>query len=215
MARPELTSEEKAAFRARICEAALGLFASHGYEGFSLRALARALGCSHTTPYRYFSGKEEIFAAVRQEGFRRFAELLRREAGDVEDCEARLHALAHAYLGFARDQPEAFRALFELGQPRPESYPQTYEAGREAWGVLEGAVRDAVRRGVLSGEPEIVAHLFWAGVHGVSTLDLAGRLIMGRQAGEIVAPMVEALLAAHRPQTNDTPSAGSGTRGGG
>jgi AcrR family transcriptional regulator len=65
MARPALTEEEIASFRDRLCEIATHRFAERGYAGVSLRGLARDLGCSPTTPYRYFDDKDEILAIVR------------------------------------------------------------------------------------------------------------------------------------------------------
>ena len=48
-----------------------------------MRQLAAELGVSPMTPYRYFEDKDDILAAVRANGFNRFAEALERayEAG--------------------------------------------------------------------------------------------------------------------------------------
>jgi AcrR family transcriptional regulator len=39
-----------------------------------MRGLAAELGCSATTPYRYFENKDEILAVVRARAFTRLAE---------------------------------------------------------------------------------------------------------------------------------------------
>ena len=62
-----LTAEEIVYFRNRMCDHALASFAEHGVEGISLRGLAAELGCSRTTPYRYFKNKADILAALGQE----------------------------------------------------------------------------------------------------------------------------------------------------
>lgn len=175
------------------------LFVDEGFDGFSLRTLARALGCSHTTPYRYFEGKDEIFAAVRAEGFRRFAAALRRRLKGTRDHDLRLRRLAEAYYTFAVSEPAAFRVIFELGQPEAEAYPFVREAMTDAWGVLVGTVTEAIEAGVIVGDPKVVAHTMWSGIHGIAALQLSGKLLMGRSGDQVLQTMVDALLSAHRP----------------
>ncbi|WP_332772273.1 TetR/AcrR family transcriptional regulator [Phenylobacterium sp.] len=50
--------------RARILEAALELFAEHGYAGTSVRRLARAVGLRESSLYNHFAGKEAIYHAL-------------------------------------------------------------------------------------------------------------------------------------------------------
>ena len=194
-----LSEEEVQAFRRRACDAAMSLFDELGYDHFSLRALARELGCSHATPYRYFDGKEAIFAAVRAEGFRRFAAFLGARLQASCDPRERLRILAHAYFDFAQEQSAAFRVIFELGQPTPDDYPVVVEAAGAAWGVLVGVVKEAIDAGVLAGRPKDLAHIMWAGIHGVATLELAHKLTMGKAGAPLVDAMTDALLAAHAP----------------
>src|ERR1700739_2589381 len=55
-----------------VLEAALGAFATYGYEGVSLRTLSRGLGVSHNLlPQKYGSKLGLVGAAVAQ-GFRAF-----------------------------------------------------------------------------------------------------------------------------------------------
>lgn len=197
MARPSLSEDQVAAFRAEATHVATELFVRDGYERFSLRSLAKALGCSHATPYRYFDGKEEIFACVRAEGFRRFAQALRDSLDPASAPENQLRALARAYLEFSQNQAAAFTVIFRMGQPGELSYPFVNEAAAEAWQVVLDAVAHAIRRGTLAGNINTVAHTLWAGIHGVATLELAQKLAMGRDGATVLDAMVEALLRAH------------------
>lgn len=197
MPRPALSDDAIGEFRKRICDVSVRLFVEQGYEGFSLRALAAELGCSHTTPYRYFADKDAIFAAVRAECFRRFASFLRARLREDADPIDRLRLLARAYFDFASDQPSAFRIVFELGQPHPTESPEVAEAGADAWSVLYDVVRDAIDAGALEGSPLEVAHTMWAGIHGVATLHLAQKLVAGRSADATLEAMTEALVRAH------------------
>lgn len=202
MARPPLSDEAVDDFRQRICDVSVRLFVEHGYEGFSLRALAKELGCSHTAPYRYFAGKDAIFAAVRAECFRRFASFLRTRLEGERDEVQRLRVLARAYFDFAAEQPAAFRIVFELGQPHPTEHPSVAEAGADAWSVLFEVVREAIVAGALLGEPLEVAHTMWAGIHGVATLHLANKLVAGRSGLATLEAMTDALVRAHLAPTH-------------
>ncbi|WP_334170714.1 TetR/AcrR family transcriptional regulator [Sinomonas sp.] len=59
MARPRGPSDRRAA----IVRAATRLFAEDGYDGVSLRQIAREAGVDAALVHHYFDGKEELFAA--------------------------------------------------------------------------------------------------------------------------------------------------------
>jgi TetR/AcrR family acrAB operon transcriptional repressor len=64
--RPARLSAE--ARRESILDAALGVFAQHGYEGASTAEIAAACGCSEPVLYKHFSGKRDLFVAVLTRG---------------------------------------------------------------------------------------------------------------------------------------------------
>src|SRR5262249_47198895 len=199
MARPALRPDEIESFKARLCEAAMEMFAEEGYEAVTLRALAEKLGCSHALPYRYFADKREIFAAVCALGFDRFADALELAAQGVDDPEERLRALGRAYFEFAGREPHAYRIMFELREPAGAQFPQYKVKEIRSWQALLQAVELAVQAGVLAGEPDVVAHQFWAGLHGLVSLHLAGKLDLRRNAAALPEPHVEAMVAGSRP----------------
>jgi len=198
MARPALRPDEIESFRARLCETAMQMFADDGYEAVTLRALAEKLGCSHALPYRYFADKKEIFAAVCALGFERFAAALERAAAGVDDPEERLRVLARAYFRFALREPHAYRIMFELREPEREANAEYRVKEIRSWQVLLQAVELAVQAGVLAGEPVLVAHQLWAGLHGLVSLHLAGKLGLGRSAREVLEPLMEMMLDGSR-----------------
>jgi AcrR family transcriptional regulator len=177
MPRVALQADVIAAFRRRATEAATRLFAEHGYDGVTMRAVADELGVSAMTPYRYVTSKDELFALVRAEAFRRFAERLEASGGKATAPLARLRRLKKAYVQFAVDEADAYRIMFELRQPDDAARsPELAAQSRRAFGCLHEAVRDAVGAGALHGDPLTVAHLLWASTHGLVSLHLAGRL---------------------------------------
>ena len=198
MARPALRPDEIESFKTRLCEAAMEMFAEEGYEAVTLRALAEKLGCSHALPYRYFRDKQEIFAAVCALGFERFADALERAAEGVFDPEERLRVLAQAYFRFALREPHAYRIMFELREPERPASAQYKVKEIRSWQALLQAVELAVQAGVLAGDPNVVAHQFWAALHGLVSLHLAGKLGLGATARELLEPLMDTLLAGAR-----------------
>lgn len=78
--------------KAELMRAALNLFAAHGYEGTSVRAIARAVGLSESVLYAHFDSKRAIFEAVlAQLGPLSAVGLL--EGGDPSDPPAFLRSL--------------------------------------------------------------------------------------------------------------------------
>jgi AcrR family transcriptional regulator len=196
MPRQPLSAAEVDAFRQRIAAVAEHLFAAQGYEAVTMRSIAEQAGCSAMTPYRYFEGKEEIFAMIKAAAFRRFAD--RQEQAAVAtgaDPSARLIALGRAYVDFALAEPDAYRIMFELRQePRP--YPELVEQERRAIAPLRTAMSEAVARRRLSGSPEILVHLAWARVHGLVSLHLAGKF----RGSIAIEELIDALFSDPTPE---------------
>jgi AcrR family transcriptional regulator len=122
------------------------------------------------TPYRYFRDKADIFAAVRTAAYLRFASDQEKRGAQESEPGARLLALGQAYIDFALAEPHAYRLMFELGQPNPDGHPELREAELRAWMPLREAVKAAVDAGLLQGDVDLLAHGFWAGVHGLVSL---------------------------------------------
>jgi AcrR family transcriptional regulator len=209
MPRPALRDDEIEDFRGRLCAAATLRFAEHGAAGVSLRALAADLGCSPTTPYRYFRDKDEILAAVRARAFEALAAACDAVRGREADPERRLAEMGRAYLRFAREEPHAYRVAFELEQPDAGAYPELIAARIAAWSSMQRAVTDAVARGALAGDPITLAHVFWAGVHGLATLELSGQL-HERHFEDLEQPLIDTLLRGNRRRGDAPTTPGSG-----
>ncbi|MBZ0238492.1 MAG: TetR/AcrR family transcriptional regulator [Deltaproteobacteria bacterium] len=73
---PQILKDE---VRARILDAALAVFATDGFERATMAAIALRAGIGTASIYRYYPGKDELFAAViTPELAARFASLLER-----------------------------------------------------------------------------------------------------------------------------------------
>lgn len=200
MPRAALSQADIDDFRERLCVVAERRFAEQGYAGVTLRGLAADLGVSPMTPYRYFRDKEAIFAAVRAAGFRRFADAQEAAFASERDPGRRLRALGRSYLAFARREPHAYRIMFEMNPlARPDDHAELTLQQRRGWEPLRRAVDDAVCSGLVAGDPAHVAHVVWAGMHGVVSLHLAGTYArLGEDVEHVVDALETVLFDGHR-----------------
>lgn len=192
---PRVLSESDVAdFRDRLCDVAEKLFAEKGPDAVTMRQLASELGVSPMTPYRYFADKEDILAAVRTNGFNRFAEALETALSSTAgSAKAKSSAVGEAYLAFAFEHPQTYKLMFDLNQPHEEDYPDLVAAAARARRNQSAYVEGLVAAGVLEGDPDEIGRMFWAATHGAVSLELAGKLpkgmarVVNRQLGHALA----------------------------
>ena len=187
-----LSPDDVSNFRGRLCQVAEHRFAEHGPESVTMRQLAADLGCSPMTPYRYFKDKDEILGAVRAAAFDRFADALEqayRENPQL-DSAARSLAVGRGYVRFALAEPHAYRLMFDLTQPREETYPDLVRASARARATMTEHLNGLMDQGRLKAESSLLGHLYWAAIHGVLMLHLAGKLGPEVQ----IKPLIEAML---------------------
>lgn len=137
---------------ARIQQAAIRLFLTHGFESVTLDQIAAAAGVSRRSLFHYFSSKEEMVLAAKVEIGPRLAEAVARRPADeptLDMAEAALTDMAQHFRG-----AEA-RALARLIAGTP-----SLQAGDHAkYAELEQTLARALaqRRGVAEDNREIVA----------------------------------------------------------
>ena len=158
--------------REALVEATLELIAAKGPAGFTIAEAARLASVSPAAPYRHFRDAEALLAEVALRGFDRLtATLTRAWANGVPDPVSAFESLGRAYLGFAREEPAYYAAMFEARIAR-ENHPGLQAAGDRAFAVL----RDAAGKLAESLPPDrrppslMVALHVWALTHGVASL---------------------------------------------
>lgn len=80
------------AYRRRLLEGALPLFADRGYDRLAMREIARAVGVSTGTLYHYFDSKQDLFLRLVEHLTDRLADAV-VAASDGSDPRDRLSAL--------------------------------------------------------------------------------------------------------------------------
>ena len=161
------------ALRRTLLDAASRLLLAEGPGALTMRRVAGAVGCSTTVLYTMFGGKEGLADALFREGFERLRRRLEAVADD--DPLSRLGALANAYRANALAERAYYGVMFQQAIPGFRPSAASLAAARASLEVLALAVRAAMDAGALRpGDPQPVAEVLWAAVHGVVSLELAG-----------------------------------------
>ena len=162
--------------REALVDAALDLIAEKGPAGFTFAEAARQAGVSPAAPYRHFRDRDALMADVAKRGFERFEKDLAAawDEGRPSKRQA-FERVGKAYLGFARNEPAYFSAMFESGLSI-SAHRELQEAGDRAFGVLRG-----VCEAILAAMPEakrppamMVALHIWSLSHGIASLFARG-----------------------------------------
>jgi AcrR family transcriptional regulator len=161
-----------------LIDAALRILQAEGSAALSLRGAARAAGVSQAAPYRHFADKEQLLAAVAEEGFRSLnAAALAATAGLERDLVNRFLMQGQTYVSFAVAHPAQFRLMFGRELAGRSEHPGLEAAAEETFARLLGAVREGQAAGLLRpGDPMDQAMAAWSMVHGLSSLLVDGRL---------------------------------------
>jgi len=163
--------------RAALVAAALKEIAKRGPEGFSLREVARRAGVSAPAVYRHFADKDALLGAVAAECWDRIGAAMRAAVAEApEDPLERFRATGIAYVRFAVEHPEHFRAMAVPGLF--ERMPVEELQRANAFNLEQyGAIRRAQDAGLIANIP--VADIMLAAsslVHGVAHQIVEGKL---------------------------------------
>lgn len=164
-----------------------------GVAALSLRELARETGVSHGAPRRHFGDRQALLDALAEDGFVRLGEDLDAAVRDAEpECTAQLQALARAYVRFAT-RHAALLELMYAGKHR-EGAESVYAAAERAFAVSLGVISTAQESGELvAGDPEYLAQLALATLHGLAAMANSG-MLDADELESVVPDAVEKLL---------------------
>ena len=171
-----------------------------GAQNLSLRELAREVGVSHAAPRRHFPDKQALLDAMAEAGFVRLGrEMDAAIAGAGPACDERLAALARAYVDFARRHGALLELMF-AAKHEADAPPELREAGERAFAAPLALITEGQATGdVVAGDPEQVAVVSFATIHGLASLANAG-MFDEAAVDEIVGNCVERLVLGLRPR---------------
>lgn len=145
-------AEQQAQTRARLIDAAAGVFSRRGFQAASVEEIAEEAGYSHGAVYSNFDGKADLFLAVFEDYMaQRVRELAETQAALAEGAplEVRARALADQWMGRLAGNRESFVLHMEF----------LAHAGRDPelagrFGTRSAAMREAVSRYIVQYQQE-------------------------------------------------------------
>lgn len=179
MGSKERKERERDAVRTKILDAARELFAAHGYEGVSMRAIADAIEYSPTAIYQHFEDKEALVLELCHADFGQLADYFQSTLAAADSLE-RLRQCGLAYARFAIAYPNHYRLMFIT--PRPVKGDEQTRKERQgnpktdAYAFLRALVEMLSAEGRLrdpKADIDLVAQTLWAGLHGAIALELS------------------------------------------
>ena len=159
--------------RAELLDTAVQQLRETGADDLSLRALARAAGVSQTAPYRHFSDKGELLAAMATRGYRQLLAALRSAEQSAGDCpKAKLVAVAQAYVEFAAENPQLFKLMFGPAVQPMQKYPELRAASRDTLGLVREMLQLGIDQGIYHFEDDLayLTNAGWSSIYGLATL---------------------------------------------
>lgn len=99
--------------KAQLIAQGLRLLNKEGYNGLSMRQVARACHVSQTAPYRHFKDKDALISAITEQALTAFKEQLEQAAAvHSDDPKAAIKEMGVAYVRFFAENPEYMKLLF-------------------------------------------------------------------------------------------------------
>ncbi|MCK5859793.1 MAG: TetR/AcrR family transcriptional regulator [Abyssibacter sp.] len=194
MARKRFTEEVRSRKREQILDAAMSVFENKGgLDALSFRSIAAELGVSYSTPYGYFSSKEDLVIALRTRAFRWMERLTEDAIQPSADPVRQLELLAAAYIHNGVARAHRYELMF-FDLDSTDAAKNSLElraAKRDALNVCTRVIASGQEQGVFPTkiDPLTASHIFWVSAHGLVSLQVAGQLVMGRDL-DTLAPLV-------------------------
>jgi AcrR family transcriptional regulator len=169
--------------RKRILDAAVRVFAEHGYHGARVGDIAKDAGVAHGLLYHYFASKDDVLRTIFVENW---GELIARfravEAAD-EPAEAKLEGIAKIVLRTWRNDP-ALVTVMVREVARSQLLQEQVEDVREAFTILQRVIEEGQSTGVFRRDLDarLASWVVYGGLEEVLTGWVLGQLPDGEDA---------------------------------
>jgi len=137
--------------KAEIVRTATELLSEHGYQGMNLEDVAERTDIAKATLYHYFSGKDELVAAVIEALTADVNGRLERELDAVRDRShlEQIRTLIREQIRILTDTAPEVATLFSWPKTWPESFQDTIKESRRRHDAI---FRRVVEAGLAAGE---------------------------------------------------------------
>lgn len=180
-------TREKAQRRDDILNSARTLLFKKGMGAASMNQIARHAELSVGTLYLYFTNKEELFAALQEEGLDLLFDMIQSAGKKGKTVHDKLRNMAVAYLDFSIQQKNYFEIInYFLASPEI-MFPAKLKARVDSHGdKILSLVVDLLKEGGADKKTDLdqkrrCALIFWSSLHGALQFrKLKGTLFTGQ-----------------------------------
>ncbi len=156
-------------------EAGKNIIAAEGFNKFSARKVARAIGYTIGTIYNIFESHDHLILSINAATLDEMSLELNSKINSSDNSIQIIKDLGDAYIDFADSNYNRWSALYEHTLPKKTVYPDWYQEKID--GIL-GAVEKVLLPSFGEDKKKAAetAQILWAGVHGICQLALTNRL---------------------------------------
>ena len=157
--------------RKLILDAAIRVFAEHGYHGSRVGDIAEDAGVAHGLLYHYFASKEDVLRTIFVENWGQLIARFRAVEASHEPAQDKLDGIAKILLRTWRNDP-ALVTVMVREVARSHELEAQVEDVREAFGIIQRVIEEGQASGAF--RPDVDARLASCVVYGALEEILTG-----------------------------------------
>jgi len=167
----------KEALRVKLVDLAEAQIAKGGLRSVKARDLAKEAGCALGAIYNAFDDLQALFMAVNGRTFQRLGAAVSESVADVQaGPNERLIIMSEAYLGFAAENTNLWRAMFDIEMSTDSQVPDWYLASlSDLFSHIAGPVQEIYPQ-MDSENIGLMTRSLFSSVHGIVLLGLEKRI---------------------------------------
>lgn len=184
------------ALREKLIDLAEKQISAEGLGSLRARDLAREAGCALGAIYNAVGDLNELVLEVNARTFARLGAHVGAQTPADEPAIERLIAMAQAYHGFAAQNHNAWRALFDIERGPDEAAPDWYLAQMQRLFQLIADPLAELRPGLDAQDQALLTRALFSAVHGIVllSLDRASAGVPAQEIDRMIALILQNLV---------------------
>jgi len=192
---------EKELRRNQILGAARKLLFETGMKAISINKIAQEAELGVGTIYFYYKNKEEIFAALQEEGLKLLYTKIEKIYQNKKKPDKKLEEMGAAYLQFSEDRKDYFDIISYFLSSSEVIFPLNLKtqidlSGNKILSLISSTVDDGIETGLFKTiDSRRFSIMFWGTVHGlVQFKKLKNTILNGENHNEIYMYSIDHLI---------------------
>jgi TetR/AcrR family fatty acid metabolism transcriptional regulator len=163
--------------RTRILDAAIRVFAEHGYHGARVGDIAEDAGVAHGLLYHYFASKDDVLRTIFVENWGALIARFRAVEASAEPASAKLEGIAKILLRTWRNDPALVTVMVREVARSPQLQDRVDEV-REAFVIVQRVIEEGQASGAFRTDVDarLASWIFYGGLEEVLTGWVLGQL---------------------------------------